>query len=134
MKDLRGSHVSAVRSAIYRTFGIKTTTTIGGNRRKNSRDVIGWKETKEVAASYKRLFSDDTMIEDITSSAFPSLENASEEEFNDMCIYTAAVCDIILNLDNPTMEVLMKPLELRMRRFKVFIEFTFFIFLKLIKN
>lgn len=134
MKDLRGSHVSAVRSAIYRTFRIKTTTTIGGNRRKNSRDVIGWKETKEVAASYKRLFSDDTMIEDITSSAFPSLENASEEEFNDMCIYTAAVCDIILNLDNPTMEVLMKPLELRMRRFKVFIEFTFFIFLKLIKN
>jgi len=134
MKDLRGSHVSAVRSAIYRTFRIKTTTTIGGNRRKNSRDVIGWKETKEVAASYKRLFSDDTMIEDITSSAFPSLENASEEEFNDMCIYTAAVCDIILNPDNPTMEVLMKPLELRMRRFKVFIEFTFFIFLKLIKN
>ena len=131
MKDLRGSHVSAVRSAIYRTFRIKTTTTIGGNRRKNSRDVIGWKETKEVAASYKRLFSDDTMIEDITSSAFPSLENASEEEFNDMCIYTAAVCDIILN---PTMEVLMKPLKLRMRRFKVFIEFTFFIFLKLIKN
>jgi len=134
MKDLRGSHVSAVRSAIYRTFRIKTTTTIGGNRRKNSRDVIGWKETKEVAASYKRLFSDDTMIEDITSSAFPSLENASEDEFNDMCIYTAAVCDIILNPDNPTMEVLMKPLELRMRRFKVFIEFTFFIFLKLIKN
>lgn len=134
MKDLRGSHVSAVRSAIYRTFRIKTTTTIGGNRRKNSRDVIGWKETKEVAASYKRLFSDDTMIEDITSSAFPSLENASEEEFNDMCIYTAVVCDIILNPDNPTMEVLMKPLELRMRRFKVFIEFTFFIFLKLIKN
>jgi len=134
MKDLRGSHVSAVRSAIYRTFRIKTTTTIGGNRRKNSRDVIGWKETKEVAASYKRLFSDDTMIEDITSSAFSSLENASEEEFNDMCIYTAAVCDIILNPDNPTMEVLMKPLELRMRRFKVFIEFTFFIFLKLIKN
>jgi len=128
MKDLRGSHVSAVRSAIYRTFRIKTTTTIGGNRRKNSRDVIGWKETKEVAASYKRLFSDDTMIEDITSSAFPSLENASEDEFNDMCIYTAAVCDIILNPDNPTMEVLMKPLELRMRRFKVFIEFTFFIF------
>jgi len=134
MKDLRGSHVSAVRSAIYRTFRIKTTTTIGGNRRKNSRDVIGWKETKEVAASYKRLFSDDTMIEDITSSAFPSLENASEDEFNDMCIYTAAVCNIILNPDNPTMEVLMKPLELRMRRFKVFIEFTFFIFLKLIKN
>ena len=134
MKDLRGSHVSAVRSAIYRTFRIKTTTTIGGNRRKNSRDVIGWKETKEVAASYKRLFSDDTMIEDITSSAFPSLENASEKEFNDMCIYTAVVCDIILNPDNPTMEVLMKPLELRMRRFKVFIEFTFFIFLKLIKN
>src|SRR5208282_1761231 len=98
MKDLRGSHVSAVRSAIYRTFGIKTTTTIGGNRRKNSRDVIGWKEMKEVAArSYKRLFSDDTMIEDITSFAFPSLENASEEEFNEMCIYTAVVCDIILN-------------------------------------
>ena len=123
MKDVRGAHVAAVRNAIFKTFGLQTTTTI---RRKNSQDILGWKKSKKVEESYKKLFTDGDVIENITTTAFPYLNTASDDVFSDMYIYTAAVCDIILNLDNPTIEVLKKSLELRMRRFKVFVEFTFY--------
>ena len=123
MKDVRGPHVAAVRNAIFKTFGLQTTTTI---RRKNSQDILGWKKSKKVEESYKKLFTDGDVIENITTTAFPYLNTASDDVFSDMYIYTAAVCDIILNPDNPTIEVLKKSLELRMRRFKVFVEFTFY--------
>jgi hypothetical protein len=123
MKDVRGAHVAAVRNAIFKTFGLQTTTTI---RRKNSQDILGWKKSKKVEESYKKLFTDGDVIENITTTAFPYLNTASDDVFSDMYIYTAAVCDIILNPDNPTIEVLKKSLELRMRRFKVFVEFTFY--------
>src|SRR5207244_3527723 len=92
MKDMRGSHVSAVRTAIFRKFGLQ----LASNRRKNSRDIMDWKQSKEVKDSHNKLFTEDTAIEEITNSAFPSLSNADDEKFNDMYIYTASVCDIIL--------------------------------------
>src|ERR1700731_2586226 len=94
--------------------------------RKNSQDILGWKKSKKVEESYKKLFTDGDVIENITTTAFSYLNTASDNVFSDMYIYTAAVCDIILNPDNPTIEVLKKSLELRMRRFKVFVEFTFY--------
>lgn len=118
MKDMRGSHVSAIRTAIARTLGLQ----LMNNRRKNSRDILNWKQSKEVEEGYNKLFTEDT-IENITSSAFPSLNDASEERFNDMYIYTASVCDIILNPNCPTLEVSKKAMELRLKRFRVFIEF-----------
>lgn len=124
MKDMRGSHVSAVRSTIYRTFKLPLIT----NHRKNSSNIIEWKQSKDVADSYKKLYNDDVVIENITNSAFPSLATASDVLFSDMYIYTAAVCDIILNPDNPTIEVSKKGIELRMEKFRVFsIKFILFI-------
>jgi len=63
------------------------------------------------------------MIENITSSAFPLLDNASEERFNDMYIYTTSVCDILLNPNYYTLEIFKKSLELQLKRFRIFIEF-----------
>ena len=62
-------------------------------------------------------------IEDITMLAFPSLDSATEERYNNIYVYTASVCDIILNPDYSTLDVSKKALELRIKRFKVFIEF-----------
>jgi hypothetical protein len=119
MKDVRGVHVSTIRNAIPRTFGLQ----LPSNKHKNSREIVEWKQSKEVKDSYNKLFTDITMIENITSSAFPSLDDASEERFNDMYIYTASVCDMLLNPRYPAIEVTKKPLELRLKRFRVFIEF-----------
>jgi hypothetical protein len=112
MKDMRGSHVSAIRTAISRTFGLQ----VASNKRKNSRDILEWKHSKEVKDSYNKLFAKSATIENITSSAFPSLADASDERFNDMYIYTASVCDIILNPNCPILEVSKKSLELRLTR------------------
>jgi hypothetical protein len=119
MKDMRGGHVSAIRNTILRTFGLQ----LSSNKRKNSREILEWKQSREVEESYNKLFTGNT-IEEITTSAFPSLEDANDEKFNDMYIYTASVCDILLNLNYPTLEVSKKSLELRMKKFRVFIDFT----------
>ena len=119
MKDMRGGHVSAIRSNILKTFGLQ----LSGNKRKNSRDILEWKQSREVKESHNQLFTGNT-IEEITVSAFPALEDANDEKFNDMYIYTASVCDILLNPNYPTLEVSKKSLELRLKRFGVFIEFT----------
>src|ERR1043165_8986185 len=119
MKDMRGSHVSAVRTAIFRKFGLQ----LASSRRKNSRDILDWKQSREVKDSYNKLFTEETAIEEITNSAFPSLANANDEKFNDMYIYTASVCDIILNLNCPTLEISKPEMELRLEKFRVSIEF-----------
>src|SRR5256884_7372810 len=119
MKDARGSHVSAVRNAILRKFGLQLTS----NRRKNLQKILDWKQSKEVKDSYNKLFTKDTTIEEITNSAFPSLANADEEKFNNMYIYIASVCDIILNPNCPTLEVSKIAMELRLKKFRVSIEF-----------
>src|SRR5437868_4008597 len=119
MKDMRGSHVSAVRTAIFRKFGLQ----LASSRRKNSRDIMDWKQSKEVKDSHNKLFTEDTAIEEITNSAFPSLSNADDEKFNDMYIYTASVCDIILNSNYPTLEIAKPEMELRLEKFRVSIDF-----------
>jgi hypothetical protein len=119
MKDMRGGHVSAIRNTILRTFGLQ----LSSNKRRNSREILEWKQSREVEESHNKLFTGNT-IEEITTSALPSLEDASDEKFNDMYIYTASVCDILLNPNYPTLEVSRKSLELRMKKFRVFIEFT----------
>src|SRR5256886_12538755 len=119
MKDMRGSHVSAVRTAIFRKFGLQ----LASSRRKNSRDIMDWKQSTEVKDSHNKLFTEDTAIEEITNSAFPSLSNADDEKFNDMYIYTASVCDIILNPNCPTLEISKPEMELRLEKFRVSIDF-----------
>ena len=119
MKDMRGSHVSAVRTATFRKFRLQFASSC----RKNSWEILEWKQSEEVKSSYNKLFTDEQLIEDITLSAFPSIVNANDERFNDMYIYTASVYDIIFNLNYFTLDVFKKVLELRLKRFKVFIEY-----------
>jgi len=92
MKDVRGSNVSLVRNAILRKFGLQLLTS---SRRKNSREILDWKQSKEVKDSYNKLFTEYTAIEEITKLAFPLQAKADEESFNDIYIYTASVCDIL---------------------------------------
>jgi hypothetical protein len=117
MKDIRGAHVAAVRNAIFKTVGL---TQLSSTRRKNSKDVMEWKSSKEVEAEYNNLYKDETLIENITAAAFPSLNDASDESFSDMYIYTASVCDIILNPNYPSLDITKKALESRFTTFKVF--------------
>ena len=117
MKDIRGAHVAAVRNAIFKTVGL---TQLSSARRKNSKDVMVWKSSKEVKAEYNNLYKDETLIENITAAAFPSLNDASDESFSNMYIYTASVCDIILNPNYPSLDITKKALELRFTTFKVF--------------
>ena len=117
MKDIRGVHVTAVRNAIFKTVGL---TQLSSTRRKNSKDVMEWKSSKEVEAEYNNLYKDETLIENITAAAFPSLNDASDKSFSDMYIYTTSVCDIILNPNYPSLNITKKALELRFTTFKVF--------------
>ena len=117
MKDIRGAHVAAVRNAIFKTVGL---TQLSSTRRKNSKDVMVWKSSKEVKAEYNNLYKDETLIENITAAAFPSLNDASDESFSNMYIYTASVCNIILNPNYPSLDITKKTLELRFTTFKVF--------------
>ena len=117
MKDIREAHVAAVRNAIFKTVGL---TQLSSTRRKNSKDVMVWKSSKEVKAEYNNLYKDETLIENITAAAFPSLNDASDESFSNMYIYTASVCDIILNPNYPSLDITKKALELRFTTFKVF--------------
>jgi len=119
MKNMRGSHVSAICTANFRKFELQ----FASSRHKNSREILEWKRSEEVKSSYNKLFTDEQLIEDITLSAFPSLDSVTEERYNNMYVYTASVCDIILNPDYSTLDVSKKALELRIKRFKVFIEF-----------
>ena len=118
MKDIRGSHVSAVRTAITKTFGIQLLAS-----RRNSKDILEWKNSKSVSDCYKSLYTDNVSIENITNTAFPSLTKANEEVFNNMYVYTTSVCDIILNPGYSLLEVSRKAFELRFKRFKVSVEF-----------
>lgn len=84
------------------------------NRHKNSREILDWKQSKDVKDSYNKLFTEEIAIEEITSFAFPSLINVDNDKFNDIYIYTTSVCDIILNPNCPTLEV-SKAAELRLK-------------------
>lgn len=120
MKNLRGTHAAQVQSAIFRLFRLPILTST--NRKKNVKEVLAWKKSEEVQNSYNKLF-DDNVIDNIVKQAFSSFADSDandNELYYDICVYTAAVCDIILNPIHPDVECSKKPLELRFRRFKVF--------------
>ena len=82
MKDMRGAHVSAVRNAISKKFRLQLIS----NRHKNSREILDWKQFKDVKDSYNKLFTEEIAIEEITNFAFPSLTNVDNDKFNDIYI------------------------------------------------
>src|SRR5947199_10695411 len=93
-----------------------------------------WKSFKEVKAEYNNLYKDETLIENITAAAFLSLNDASDESFSNMYIYTASVCDIILNPNYPSLDITKKALELRFTMFKVTFKVFSNLFILLFKN
>src|SRR4051795_11338771 len=125
MKDVRSTSAAAVRSAILKEFGLQTPN----SKKKNLIvDILEWKKLKKVKDCYYKLYDDDdNVIEDIAKQAF--LTSCDDKSFNDLYIYTAAVCDIILNPYYPNTECAKKPLERRFRKFKV----NFFLLIKIIK-
>lgn len=118
MKDVRGVHAAAVRNAIFKELGLQVT-----NCKKNATSIVEWKKSSKVRECYNRLYdNNENVIENIARYAFPNISE-KEESFNDIYVYTAAVCDIILNLEYPDIECAKKPLERRFQGFKVFISF-----------
>uniref|UniRef100_U9TE99 Uncharacterized protein n=1 Tax=Rhizophagus irregularis (strain DAOM 181602 / DAOM 197198 / MUCL 43194) TaxID=747089 RepID=U9TE99_RHIID len=67
---------------------------------------------------YKLYDEDENVIENIAKQAFPTLSHVNELLFNDIYVYTASVCDIVLNSNYPDIECARKPLERRFQKFK----------------
>lgn len=126
MKDIRGAHVTAVRNAVCKKFRLQSPV----GRRRSSQDASTWKKSKEVADSYRKLFTEEEAIDDIALSAFPSLETSSEEVYADWYIYIASVCDMILN-PNYHSVITQKALELRLQKFRVFYLLDYFVILNI---
>ena len=125
MKDLRGVHVAAVKTAIFKEFGLQVIS------KKNVKVIADWKKSKQVKECYQKLYDDDdNTIEKIAKRAFPSISE-DDETFENIYIYTAAVCDIVLNPKYPDIECSKNPLRRRYQKFKVFGEFLFYYYLKL---
>lgn len=119
MKDLRGTYAAAVRNAILKEFGLQIPNS---RKKKVIIDVSKWKKSRKVKECYNKLYdNDENAIENITKLAFPTLScgDKSSSSFNDFYIYTASVCDIVLNPDYPDTECAKNPLERRFRKFKV---------------
>lgn len=114
MKDIRGVHAASVKSAIFNEFRLEPMT----SRSKKS-NVSEWKKTKKVKECYMRLYDDeDNVTDNITKRAFPNISE-KDELYYEVYVYTAAVCDIVLNPDYVDMECGKKPLEKRIQKFKV---------------
>jgi hypothetical protein len=116
MKDLRGISATAIRNAILKEFGLQ----IPNSRKKsNVIDISEWKKSKKVTECYNRLYDDDeNAIEDIAKLAFPNI-SVDDVSFNNIYVYTAAICDVLLNPEYPDLECAKKPLERRFQKFKV---------------
>src|SRR2546423_1227419 len=116
MKDLRGISVSTVRNAILKEFRLQ----ISSSRKKlNMVNILNWKKLKRVKECYIKLYNnDENMTKNITKLAFSNITH-EDESFNNFYVYTAAVCDIIFNLNYPDLECAKKLLERHFKKFKV---------------
>jgi hypothetical protein len=112
MKDLRGLHAAAVRTGILKEFGLN----VSSNKLKN---IPEWKKSAKVKECFGKLYDDDeNAIENITRYAFPQV-SPEDDKFNNIYVYTAAICDIVLNPNYPDVECSKKPLQRRYQKFKV---------------
>src|SRR2546423_10387930 len=116
MKDLRDTSALAVRNAILKEFGLQISSS---RKKSNMVDILNWKKLKRVKEYYIKLYdNDENVIKNIAKLAFLNITH-EDELFNDFYVYTAAVCDIILNSNYPDLECTKKLLERRFKKFKV---------------
>jgi hypothetical protein len=118
MKDLRGTHAAAVCNGILKEFGLQVVS----NRQKNTaNDISAWKKSKKVRECFHKLYDEnENAIENIATHAFPQVDH-EDKSFDNIYVYTVAVCDIVLNPDYPDIECAKKPLLKRFLKFKVLI-------------
>ena len=119
MKDIRGISATTVRNAIFRVFGIQNLPPV--SKKKNPKRISQWKAATEVAQCYDKLYTiasnNTSYINHIARTAFPAL---SDEALTvEHCVYTAAVCDIVLNPRYPDIECAKTLLKHRMLKFQV---------------
>jgi len=82
-------------------------------------DILDWKKSKRVKECYIKLYdNDENVIKNIAKLTFPNITH-EDESFNDFYVYTAAICDIIFNLNYPNLKYAKKLLERRFKKFKV---------------
>ena len=116
MKDMRRVNVAAVKSAIFKEFGLQS---ISSNKWKSPQNITSWKNLPQVKEYYNKLYDDnDNVIENITKFAFPAISD-TDKSFQNIYIYTSAICNIVLNPSYPDVECGKKPLERWYQKFKV---------------
>src|SRR3954463_13604717 len=116
MKDLRGISATAIRNAILKVFGLQISNS---QKKLNIIDISDWKKSKRIKECYNRLYDDkENAIEDIAKLAFPNI-SIDDKSFNNIYVYTAAICNVLLNSKYPDLECAKKPLERRFQKFKV---------------
>jgi len=81
------------------------------NSKRNLNNVLKWKKSKKVKECYTKLYdNDDNVIENITKYTFPNISN-NNKSFDNIYVYTVAMCDIVLNPDYSDLKCAKKPLE-----------------------
>src|SRR2546423_2882579 len=105
MKDLRNISTLAVRNAILKEFRLQ----IPSSRKKlNMVNILNWKKLKKVKECYIKLYdNNENAIKNIAKLAFSNITH-EEESFNDFYVYTAVICDIILNSNYSDLECAKK--------------------------
>src|SRR3954447_8230068 len=116
MKDLRGISAAAIRNVILKVFGLQIPNS---QKKLNIIDISDWKKSKRVKECYNRLYDDnENVIEDIVKLAFPNI-SIDDKSFNNIYVYMAAICDVLLNLKYSDLGYAKKPLERCFQKFKV---------------
>src|SRR6185369_1483890 len=119
MKNYRGTALSAVRNAIWKTFGAERLPVLRANS--STSDIIAWKQSTETIACFDALFEKNVegyfWVTAIARTAFsdaavPMLTNAH-------CAFTLAVCDIFLNPASKGIVCTEKRMKRRMTRYIV---------------
>ena len=125
MKDLRGVHVSAVKTAIFKEFRLQMIS------KKNVKVIADWKKSKQVRECYQKLYAEnDNTIEKIAKRAFPSISE-DDETFENIYIYTAAVCDIVLNPKYPDIKCSKTLYDDVTKNSRYLVEFLFLLLFKI---
>ena len=106
-----------IRHAIFKTFDDLTML----NKRTTAIDISRWKSSEKLDECFKKLYnvnnSNTDFIDTITRVAFPIYKD--KELSSDIYVYTASICDIIMNPKFPDIECSRKYLEKRINLFKV---------------
>jgi hypothetical protein len=119
MKNLRGSALQNVRSAIWSVFGRERLPRLRSNA--SAEDIVRWKQSQEVYDCYCALYEQDNKgvfwVAIIARTAFSMA--AAPTLTNHHCAFTLAVCDIILNPQSKNIVCSESRIKRRMVRYLV---------------